>query len=140
LWRTFPCLSFLGWQGEVRLSFLLITKASPMSIQCPQCGSTFITTRDIGRRTGGAIGTVAGGFTGFSGALTGGRLGMTVGVIAGPAGSALGCLAGALIGGLVGAATVGVAGAKLGEVIDARVLDNLECGHCEHVFSAPEET
>lgn len=65
---------------------------------------------------------------------------MTVGVIAGPAGSAIGCLAGALIGGLVGAATVGVAGAKLGEVIDARVLDNLVCGHCEHVFSAPEET
>jgi hypothetical protein len=111
-----------------------------MSIQCPKCGSTLITTRDLGRRTGGAIGTVAGGFTGFSGALTGGRLGMTAGFVAGPAGSAIGCLAGALIGGLVGAATVGVAGAKLGEVIDARVLDNLVCGHCEHVFSAPEET
>jgi hypothetical protein len=109
-----------------------------MSISCPHCGSSHITTRDLGRKTGGAVGTVAGGLTGISGALTGGRLGMTVGIIAGPAGSTLGCIAGALIGGLIGAATVGVAGAKLGEVLDARVLDNLQCLHCEHVFSAPE--
>ncbi len=109
-----------------------------MSIQCPKCGSPLVTTRDLGRKTGGAIGTVAGGVTGLSGVLTGGRLGMTVGIVAGPAGSALGCLAGALIGGLVGAATVGVAGAKLGEVFDARVLDNHFCMHCEHTFSVPE--
>lgn len=109
-----------------------------MSLKCPKCGSTHVTTRDFGRKTGGAIGTVAGGLTGVSGALTGGRIGMAVGVIAGPAGSAIGGVAGALIGAIVGAATVGVAGAKLGEVIDARVLDNLECGHCGHVFSAPE--
>jgi hypothetical protein len=50
----------------------------------------------------------------------------------------LGCVAGALIGGLVGAATVGVAGAKLGEVIDTRVLDNHQCMQCEHTFSVPE--
>lgn len=61
-----------------------------------------------------------------------------VGIVAGPAGSAMGCLAGALIGGLLGAATVGVAGAKLGEVIDTRVLDNYQCMACEHTFSVPE--
>lgn len=127
------------WMAGIGASVIsFLQKAFLMSIQCPKCGSTFITTRDIGRRTGGAVGTVAGGLTGMSGALTGSRLGVTVGAFAGPAGSALGCVAGALIGGLVGAATVGVAGAKLGEVLDARVLDNLECGHCEHVFSAPE--
>lgn len=109
-----------------------------MTVQCPQCGSTSIRERNLGRRTGGALGSVAGGMTVFSGALAGGRLGMSVGVVAGPAGSAIGCLAGALIGGLAGAVAVGVAGAKLGEVLDARVLSNLECLHCEHVFSAPE--
>ena len=109
-----------------------------MTIQCPKCGSTQIITRDFGRKTGGAVGTVAGGLTGMSGAFSGGRIGMTVGFVAGPAGSALGCLAGALIGGMVGAATVGVAGAKLGEVVDTRVLDNLECRQCAHAFSAAQ--
>jgi hypothetical protein len=109
-----------------------------MSIQCPQCGSHRITTRDIGRKAGGAIGTVAGGCTGMSSVLAGARIGTVVGIVAGPAGSTLGCLAGALIGGLIGAATVGVAGAKLGEVLDARVLDNHQCLQCDHVFSVPE--
>ena len=108
-----------------------------MSIQCPKCGSSLITTRDLGRRTCGAVGTVAGGMTGVSSVLASARTGMAIGVVAGPTGSLVGCLAGALIGGLVGAATVGVAGAKLGEVLDQRVLDNHECMHCEHVFSVP---
>jgi hypothetical protein len=118
--------------------FSNLQESIPMSIQCPQCGSTQIITRDFGRKTGGAVGTVAGGLTGMSGALSGGRIGMTVGVVAGPVGTALGCLAGALIGGMVGAATVGVAGAKLGEVLDTRVLDNLECRQCAHSFSAAQ--
>lgn len=105
-----------------------------MSISCPQCGSTLIRQRNVGRRAGGAVGTVAGGLTGVSGALTGGRVGMTVGLIAGPTGSAVGCIAGALLGGLIGAVTIGVAGAKLGGVLDERVLENYECLHCEHVF------
>lgn len=123
---------------ETCVRHFFFTKAFPMSIQCPKCGSKLITTRDVGRRAGGAIGTIAGGVTGWSGAVTGGRVGMSVGLVAGPMGSALGCVAGALIGGLVGAATGGVAGSKIGEVLDQRVLDNLECMQCEHVFRVPE--
>ncbi|MEB0027382.1 hypothetical protein QN375_16620 [Pseudomonas sp. MH9.2] len=42
---------------------------------------------------------------------------------------------GALIGGLAGAATGCIAGAKLGEVIDERVLDNYTCLDCGLSFS-----
>jgi hypothetical protein len=44
-------------------------------------------------------------------------------------------MAGAILGGLAGAATGCIAGAKLGEVIDGRVLDNYRCLDCGLSFS-----
>ena len=37
-----------------------------MCIHCPQCGSTRITTRDVGKKVGGATGAIAGGATGVA--------------------------------------------------------------------------
>jgi hypothetical protein len=106
-----------------------------MSIQCPLCRSHQVITLDHGKKVGGLIGTVGGAASGVAGALTGAEFGGTLGLIAGPAGSALGSLAGAIFGGLIGAATGGVAGSKLGEVVDQRVLDNCVCQTCGLTFS-----
>jgi len=111
-------------------------KENFMSIQCPQCASTRIKTRDIGRQTGGATGAVAGGWVGVTSAVASARLGALAGQIAGPVGSALGSIVGVLICGLLSATSVGLAGAQLGEIIDEHVLHNHECLDCGHVFSA----
>jgi len=105
-----------------------------MSIQCPQCHSRRISTKNFGKKAGGVIGTIGGGVSGAAGALSGAEFGGMVGVVGGPLGIALGALSGAVLGGLVGAATGGITGSKLGEVIDQRVLDNYGCRDCGHTF------
>jgi hypothetical protein len=79
-----------GRRASVISSFY---ESIPMSIQCPQCGSTRITTRDVGKQVGGATGVIAGGITGWTSAVTGARIGTTVGLMGGPAVIALGCVA-----------------------------------------------
>ena len=64
-----------------------------MMINCPNCQSERIVTKDLSKKTCGAIGVVG------------------------------------------GAATGGMAGAKLGEVIDDRILDNYQCLACDYAFS-----
>lgn len=105
------------------------------NIHCPSCESTHITTRDIAKHTGGAVGLVGGALQGVSGAMAGARLGGAVGVIAGPPGMALGSIAGAILGGLVGGAAGGITGAKIGQVVDERLLNNYRCLVCDHCFS-----
>ena len=39
------------------------------------------------------------------------------------------------LGGLLGGAAGSMAGAKVGDVVDEKVLGNLQCGDCGHVFS-----
>jgi phage tail tape-measure protein len=56
-------------------------------------------------------------------------------MLGGPPGITIGSIAGAVLGALVGAATVGVTGAKLGEVIDEKILDNYQCLACNCVFN-----
>ena len=107
-----------------------------MTTECPHCQSTRITTRNVAKKAGGLIGTVGGTASGAAGAINGAKFGGIVGVAGGTAGIALGTLAGAIFGALVGGASGGMAGAKLGELVDDRVLDNHQCLDCGHSFSA----
>lgn len=107
-----------------------------MSLLCPHCQSEQVVTLNYARRTGGAIGTVAGGYGGYAAALSGARIGgLAVGLIMGPPGTTIGGLAGAIIGGFVGALAGGTAGIALGEVIDNKILDNYHCLSCRFTFS-----
>lgn len=106
-----------------------------MSFHCPNCHSERVTTRNRAKKAGGFIGGVAGTASGAAGAFSGSEIGMTVGIVAGPPGMAAGAIAGAILGALFGAATCGMAGAKLGEVVDERILDNYRCLACNHTFS-----
>lgn len=112
-----------------------------MSLQCPQCQSEQIVTRNYARKTGGAIGTVAGGYGGYTAAFNGARLGsVSAGMILGPPGTVIGGVAGAIIGGFVGALAGGSAGIALGEAIDNNILDNYQCLACEFTFSLSDES
>lgn len=106
-----------------------------MNLHCPNCYSERVTTRNRAKKAGGLIGGIAGTASGAAGAFSGSEIGMTVGVVAGPPGMAIGALAGAILGALVGGTTCGMAGAKLGEVVDERILDNYRCLACNHIFS-----
>jgi hypothetical protein len=56
-----------------------------MSLLCPKCQSEQVVTRNYARKTGGAIGTIAGGIGGLSAALSGARLGSAAaGMVLGP--------------------------------------------------------
>lgn len=106
-----------------------------MHIQCPNCQSIRITTKDQGKKVGSVIGAVGGGIHGISGAVKGSQVGRTVGLIAGPVGGGVGSVAGAILGCFIGAVSCGVAGTKLGEIVDQRILDNYLCQSCGHTFS-----
>ena len=54
---------------------------------CPKCQSTRVDARNLARKTGGAIGTLAGTTSGIAFALSGAETGATVGLLAGPAGA-----------------------------------------------------
>ncbi|MBV8618870.1 MAG: hypothetical protein JOY84_08415 [Curvibacter sp.] len=110
---------------------------------CPFCGSRRVQTRDLARRVCAALGILAGALGGAASALTGAELGAELGALAGtlsggPPGAALGLVSGAVIGALVAAAAGCAAGAELGSSIDRRVLQNVRCLDCGHVFSLPD--
>jgi hypothetical protein len=102
---------------------------------CPVCSSDNIHTRNYGKRSCGAVGTVAGIATGLSSAGGGARVGAAVGTFLGPPGTFLGALLGAIVGGVAGA----TAGVSLGEVIDDHILINHECLDCGYTFSDRDE-
>ena len=106
-----------------------------MIIQCPNCHSTRIDTKDIAKKTCGYMGMVGGAATTTTGALGGAELGGTIGMLAGPAGAAIGVVAGSILGTILGMATGGAVGAKLGEIIDEKVLDNYHCLACGYEFT-----
>lgn len=106
-----------------------------MIIRCPNCQSTRIDTLDVAKKTCGYLGMVGGAVTTTTGALGGAELGGSIGMLAGPAGAAIGVVAGSLLGTLFGIASGGAAGAKLGEIIDERVLDNYHCLACHYDFT-----
>ncbi|WP_208512898.1 hypothetical protein [Variovorax paradoxus] len=104
-------------------------------VQCPQCGSDRIETRDVAQRTGGTLGGLAGAAGGIAGALRGGRAGFTLGMAAGPIGGSVGTVIGVVLGGLGGGALGTEVGAIFGRVVDDRVLNNCRCMSCGHSFS-----
>jgi DNA-directed RNA polymerase subunit RPC12/RpoP len=104
-------------------------------LQCPNCGSDRIETRDIAQRTGGTLGGLAGAAGGVAGALRGARAGFAIGMAAGPAGGTLGTVIGVVLGGLGGGALGTEVGAIFGRVVDDRVLNNCRCTTCGHTFS-----
>ena len=102
---------------------------------CPNCKSDRVDTKDVAKKTCGFLGVVGGVASGTTGTFGGAEVGGTIGMIAGPAGVALGSFSGAFMGALLAGAAGGVAGAKPGEVIDDRILDNYQCLDCHYVFS-----
>jgi len=106
-----------------------------MRNKCPVCNSTNIHRLHTARRIGSTVGAVGGAATGAGGVLSGAQTGAAVGAVGGPAGMLLGGLAGAILGGLLGGAAGSMAGAKVGDVVDEKVLANLQCGDCGHEFS-----
>ena len=105
------------------------------NLQCPNCGSDRIETRDVAQRTGGTLGGLAGAAGGIAGALRGARAGFTLGMAAGPVGGGVGTVIGVVLGGLGGGALGTEVGAIFGRVIDDRVLNNCRCTACGHAFS-----
>jgi DNA-directed RNA polymerase subunit RPC12/RpoP len=112
------------------------TSETQMNNSCPNCNSSRITTKNIGRKSGGFIGSIGGAVSGATGALSGAELGATLGVTGGPIGIAIGGIAGALIGGLFGGVAGGIAGATVGEQVDTRILNNYQCLSCGHSFTS----
>ena len=106
-----------------------------MTISCPKCNSPHIKLRNIARRTGGTIGTVAGATSGVLAIKKGARIGSQAGLILGPIGSPIGAVCGAVITGLICAPTGGSVGLTLGEFVDDNILDNYQCHDCGQRFS-----
>ncbi len=107
-----------------------------MNIQCPNCRSSRVMTRNRAKKAVGLIGTVGGTVGGATSSLSGGGIGMTVGIVAGPPGMLAGGFLGMLIGAMLGGTTGGIAGVKLGEIVDERILDNYRCLNCDYVFGS----
>lgn len=118
-----------------------------MAMQCPLCRSHQVIRLDRAKRIGGLAGAAGGGLSGWAAATTGTAVSTeiisAIGLVAFPAVSTIGIAGKALISALLGAATAGVTGAKLGEVIDQKVLHNYVCQscglqfgdvHCDHSF------
>lgn len=122
---------FFPWPGSGADS-----SAAAAAARCPHCDSTRIDTLDLGRRTGGTIGSVAGATGGFAMALSGAEAGAAVGAIGGPVGSIFGGLAGAVIAGLLGSAAGCAAGSAVGAAIDDNLLPNYRCRSCGQVFGS----
>ncbi len=107
-----------------------------MRVECPRCQSEQTTELAWGRKTGCAVGLMAGiaaGSVGL-GAVTSGGSGWEMPVLAGSnsPSSPLGQL---ILSALVGATTGCAVGARLGESIDEHLLHNRRCLDCGHRFS-----
>jgi hypothetical protein len=104
---------------------------------CPRCGSTHLAQRHLARRILGLVGTVAGATGSAVRAWHGAELGGTVGAAAGPPGFVLGAVAGAVLSALAGGSAGCAVGVRLGDAIDARLLNDLRCLECGHPFDSP---
>lgn len=110
-----------------------------MTFTCPKCQSDQIDAKNYAKKAGGTIGTVAGAAFGAVRIVSGAEIGAAIGWVGGPIGATIGGIAGAVIGGLIGGSVGCTAGAKLGEVVDANILDNYYCLACEYNFSKKPE-
>lgn len=117
------------------LSFSLFIKVITMILQCPKCQSVHIKAKHYARKAGGTIGAVAGVAGGLSTVSAAARTGASAGLIFGPFGATIGGVSGAILAGLAGGAAGGSAGLLLGELVDNKILNNLQCIACHHSFS-----
>jgi hypothetical protein len=108
-------------------SFNLLQR-SPFMPTCPNCQSTRVGTRNLGKKIGGALGAMTGAACGAALAWRGAQVGAIAGATLGPAGSFVGAILGAALSGLA-------AGTTIGEAVDTNFLDNHECLDCGYTFS-----
>ena len=67
-----------------------------MSVNCLNCGSPNVISRNLGRKVVGTTGAAAGAASGAAGALSGAKTGALMGAWMGPVGVTVGSLAGAV--------------------------------------------
>ncbi|WP_319244028.1 hypothetical protein [uncultured Propionivibrio sp.] len=112
-----------------------------MPMNCPNCLSAQIETKDYAKKAAATVGFLGGTASGIASARNGAEIGSivggSIGCIAGPTGSRVGKWIGALVGGMVGGITGALTGAQLGHVIDERLFDNYHCLACDHHFRTP---
>jgi predicted RNA-binding Zn-ribbon protein involved in translation (DUF1610 family) len=100
-------------------------------INCPKCGETAFLQHPA-RKIGTAAGVTVGGVMAYAGAVsTGAAVG---GLIGGPLGALAGGMGGFFLSILLGASTGGIAGVKVGQLIDENVITAYKCPHCGHEF------
>jgi hypothetical protein len=102
-------------------------------MMCPNCQSQRVTSRDLARKYFG----LAGVLTGMIGFTSQAELGQTVGTTLVPLTQPPEIRSDTLntcLGILFASACVGLAGAKLGALIDDKVLDNYQCLDCHLIF------
>lgn len=105
-----------------------------MTLKCPHCGSDDVRHRNLARKIGGAVGSIAGAASGASGILGAARIGFVVGAPIGPYGALMSAIAAATLRSIVGATIGCEIGTALGELIDAHILENDACRKCGHTF------
>lgn len=106
-----------------------------MSSICPKCQCDRIGMKNLARKAGGTIGTLAGATHVAAGVLRSTDSGMITAPTAGPRYMPYGSIASAILGGLLGGATGCVVGARLGVAVDSHILNNLHCLSCGYTFS-----
>jgi len=109
-------------------------------MKCPRCGSTHVSKREAGKRTGATVVGLSAAALGTLSAMRGAQIGMTVGLAAGPVGAATGGLLGALVAGLFAGSAGCAVGSLIGSLADANFLDNRACHDCGHLFRDPSDS
>jgi phage tail tape-measure protein len=103
-------------------------------MKCPRCGSTHISNREVGKRTGATVGSLFGAAVGTATALRGAQVGAALGAMAGPVGIVAGGLTGAIVTGLLAGSAGCAVGSVAGNLADSNFLDNRGCLDCGHTF------
>ena len=106
-----------------------------MTSRCPKCQSDRIGTKNLARKAGGAIGTLAGATHVAVGVLGSMPAGGVTTLAAVSRDTSYSSIASAILNGLLGGATGCAIGATLGEAVDSHILDNLQCLGCGYTFS-----
>lgn len=103
-------------------------------MNCPNCKSARVTTRQSGKKTAAGIGFFTGATAGAISVLRGAQVGMIAGAVIGPAGSAAGGVVGAALAALCAGSAGAAMGAALGSAADETFMDNRECMDCGFTF------
>lgn len=103
-------------------------------MKCPRCGSTHISNREVGKRTGATVGSLVGAAVGTATALRGAQVGAALGAMAGPVGLVAGGITGAILTGLLAGSAGCAVGSVAGNMADSNFLDNRACLDCGNTF------